>query len=46
MTGQANHTRKPFKVIWADGKVDIVIGTHKILQQNIQFKNLGPDDCR
>ncbi|MFH7804182.1 MULTISPECIES: transcription-repair coupling factor [unclassified Acinetobacter] len=25
----------------ADGKVDIVIGTHKILQQNIQFKNLG-----
>lgn len=25
----------------ADGKVDIVIGTHKILQQNVQFKNLG-----
>ena len=25
----------------ADGKVDIVIGTHKILQENIQFKNLG-----
>ncbi len=25
----------------ADGKVDIVIGTHKILQENIQFKDLG-----
>ncbi|CAM4337458.1 transcription-repair coupling factor [Acinetobacter pragensis] len=25
----------------ADGKVDIVIGTHKILQENVQFKNLG-----
>ena len=24
-----------------DGKVDIVIGTHKILQENVQFKNLG-----
>ena len=25
----------------ADGKVDIVIGTHKIIQENIQFKQLG-----
>ncbi|MQW91612.1 transcription-repair coupling factor [Acinetobacter wanghuae] len=25
----------------ADGKVDIVIGTHKILQENIKFNNLG-----
>ncbi len=25
----------------AQGKVDIVIGTHKILQENIQFKDLG-----
>lgn len=25
----------------ADGKVDIIIGTHKILQANIQFKDLG-----
>ena len=25
----------------ANGKVDIVIGTHKILQENIQFKQLG-----
>lgn len=25
----------------AQGKVDIVIGTHKILQENVQFKNLG-----
>ena len=25
----------------ADGKVDIVIGTHKLLQQDIHFKNLG-----
>ncbi|MDR7016280.1 transcription-repair coupling factor [Acinetobacter sp. 3657] len=25
----------------ADGKVDIVVGTHKILQENIQFNNLG-----
>lgn len=25
----------------ADGKVDIVIGTHKILQENIKFKQLG-----
>jgi len=25
----------------ANGKVDIVIGTHKILQESIQFKNLG-----
>lgn len=24
-----------------DGKVDIVIGTHKLLQENIQFKSLG-----
>ncbi|WP_313390807.1 transcription-repair coupling factor [Acinetobacter sp.] len=24
-----------------EGKVDIVIGTHKILQENVQFKNLG-----
>ncbi len=25
----------------ADGKVDIVIGTHKLLQQDIKFKSLG-----
>ncbi len=25
----------------ADGKVDIVIGTHRLLQQDIRFKNLG-----
>ena len=25
----------------AEGKVDIVIGTHKLLQDNIQFKDLG-----
>ena len=25
----------------ADGKVDIVIGTHKILQESVQFHNLG-----
>ena len=25
----------------AEGKVDIVIGTHKILQENVQFNNLG-----
>lgn len=25
----------------ADGKIDIVIGTHKLLQPNIKFKNLG-----
>lgn len=25
----------------ADGKVDIVIGTHKILQESVQFNNLG-----
>ncbi|WP_336930496.1 transcription-repair coupling factor [Acinetobacter tandoii] len=25
----------------AEGKVDIVVGTHKILQENVQFKNLG-----
>ena len=25
----------------ADGTVDIVIGTHKLVQDNIQFKNLG-----
>ena len=25
----------------AEGKVDIAVGTHKILQENIQFKNLG-----
>ncbi len=25
----------------ADGKVDIVIGTHKILQENVKFNNLG-----
>ncbi len=25
----------------ADGKVDIVIGTHKILQESVQFKDLG-----
>ncbi len=25
----------------ADGRVDIVIGTHKLLQNDIQFKNLG-----
>lgn len=24
-----------------DGQVDVVIGTHKLLQKNIQFKNLG-----
>ncbi len=24
-----------------EGKVDIVIGTHKILQENVQFKQLG-----
>ncbi|MCW8964959.1 MAG: transcription-repair coupling factor [Gammaproteobacteria bacterium] len=25
----------------ADGKVDIVIGTHKLLQKDVKFKNLG-----
>lgn len=25
----------------AEGKVDIIIGTHKLLQEGIQFKNLG-----
>jgi transcription-repair coupling factor (superfamily II helicase) len=25
----------------AEGKVDIVIGTHKILQESVQFKDLG-----
>lgn len=25
----------------AEGKVDIVVGTHKILQENVQFKNLS-----
>lgn len=25
----------------AEGKVDIVVGTHKILQENVQFKDLG-----
>ena len=25
----------------SEGKIDIVIGTHKLLQQNIQFKSLG-----
>lgn len=25
----------------AEGKIDIVIGTHKLLQENIKFKNLG-----
>ncbi|MEO8629639.1 MAG: transcription-repair coupling factor, partial [Betaproteobacteria bacterium] len=25
----------------AEGKVDIVIGTHKLLQEKVQFKNLG-----
>lgn len=34
-----NHTKAIADL--ADGKVDIVIGTHKILQENIQFKNLG-----
>ncbi|RKG35468.1 transcription-repair coupling factor [Acinetobacter guerrae] len=24
-----------------DGKVDIVVGTHKLLQENVQFKDLG-----
>ncbi|HEV7822148.1 MAG TPA: DEAD/DEAH box helicase, partial [Burkholderiales bacterium] len=28
-------------VALADGKVDIVIGTHKLLQQDIKLKNLG-----
>ncbi|MBK1443129.1 transcription-repair coupling factor [Acinetobacter pittii] len=25
----------------AEGKVDIVVGTHKLLQENVQFKDLG-----
>ncbi len=25
----------------ADGRVDIVVGTHKLLQDNVKFKNLG-----
>ena len=25
----------------ADGKVDVVIGTHRLLQQDVRFKNLG-----
>ena len=25
----------------ADGKVDVIIGTHRLLQKDIQFKNLG-----
>ena len=37
-------SRKALDAITADlakGKVDIVIGTHKLLQDNIQFKRLG-----
>jgi transcription-repair coupling factor (superfamily II helicase) len=25
----------------ADGKIDIIIGTHKLIQENVKFKNLG-----
>lgn len=35
-----NRTAKTIEDL-AEGKVDIVIGTHKILQENVQFKNLG-----
>ncbi len=36
----SKQTEKTLKAI-ADGKVDIIVGTHKLLQQNVKFKNLG-----
>jgi transcription-repair coupling factor (superfamily II helicase) len=36
-TAQTSKTLKDLK----EGKVDIVIGTHKLLNKNIEFKNLG-----
>jgi transcription-repair coupling factor (superfamily II helicase) len=36
----AAQTKKAIKEL-ADGSVDIIIGTHKLLQKDIKFKNLG-----
>nr|WP_272909673.1 transcription-repair coupling factor [Acinetobacter nectaris] len=37
----SNKTHQKIIEDLADGKVDIVIGTHKILQESIKFKDLG-----
>lgn len=34
---ETDHTLK----LLANGKIDIIIGTHKLLQKDVQFKNLG-----
>jgi transcription-repair coupling factor (superfamily II helicase) len=38
-----NSSKKTQEIIdrLADGKVDIVVGTHKLIQKSIKFKNLG-----
>ena len=30
----------------AEGKIDIAIGTHRLLSEDVQFKDLGLGDCR
>lgn len=37
----SNKTHKKNIEDLAEGKVDIVVGTHKLLQENVQFKDLG-----
>ncbi len=38
---QSVKEQQQIKTKLADGKIDIIIGTHKLLQKNIKYKNLG-----
>lgn len=38
---RSNAEAEAIKAQLAEGKIDIVIGTHRLLQKDVQFKNLG-----
>ncbi len=40
-SGQKQHVKNQIEEQTKNGEIDILIGTHSILQDNIQFKNLG-----
>ena len=42
LTGKTNNNvKKIIELNLANGKIDLLIGTHAVFQKNIQFKNLG-----
>lgn len=41
ITGKANNIKKLIIDMIGNGEADIIIGTHALIQENIEFKNLG-----